>query len=179
MLGALGKPPDPQLDALLGDVAAGMLRREIAAGARRWAAAVAPGHAFEANTVGAAVAAVEGHDGPLLLVAPDVPRLDAGLAEAALGDLEAGAGISVGPATDGSPYLVALPAATPELLALVELDREQLFAAVASLEGGMGMLRSERRLVTPADARALAADPALPLELAAPLAAALDVRARR
>jgi hypothetical protein len=155
------------------------VRREVAAIARRWAAAAAPDRAFEATTVAAALAALEGHDGPLLLVAPDVPGLDAGLATAALEDLDAGAGICVGPATDGSPYLVALPSTEPELLALVEVGREQLFGAVAGLEGGMGMLRSERRLVSPADARALAADPGLALELALPLAAGLDVRSRR
>jgi hypothetical protein len=155
------------------------VRREVVARARRWAAAAAPDRAFEATTVAAAVAALEGHEGPLLLVAPDVPGLDDRLAADALEDLAEGVGISVGPTTDGSPYLVALPSAAPELLALVELDREQLFGAVVGLEGGMGMLRSERRLVTPADARALAADPALALELALPLAAGLDVRSRR
>jgi surface antigen len=155
------------------------VRREVLAVARRWVAAAAPDRAFEATTVGAAVAALEGHDGPLLLVAPDVPGLDDGLAAAALEDLADGVGISVGPTTDGSPYLVALPSAAPELLALVELNREELFAAVVGLEGGMGMLRAERRLVSPADARAFSADPSLAPELAAPLAAALDVRARR
>ncbi|HEX6389008.1 MAG TPA: hypothetical protein VFZ89_06170 [Solirubrobacteraceae bacterium] len=179
MLGALGKGPDPALDELLGEVAAGIVRREVHAIARRWAAAVAPDRAFEANTVDAAVAAVAGHDGPLLLVAPDVPGLDEGLAAAALEDIEEGVGISVGPTNDGSPYLVALPSPSPELLGLVVLGREELFGAVAGLEGGMGMLRAERRLVTPADARALAADPSLAPELAAPLAAALDVRTRR
>jgi hypothetical protein len=179
VLGALGKPPDPALDELLGDQAAAIVRREVAGIARRWAAAAAPDRAFEATTVAAAVAALDGHDGPLLLVAPDVPGLDVGLTAAALEDLEAGAGIVVGPATDGSPYLVALPSADADRLALVELGREQLFAEVAGLEGGMGMLRCERRLVSPADARALAADPGLALELALPLAAGLDVRARR
>jgi hypothetical protein len=179
VLGALAKPLDPALDELLGPEAAGIARREVHAVARRFVAAAAPGKAFEANTVGAAVAAVAGHDGPLLLVASDVPGLDVSLATAALEDLADGVGISVGPSTDGSPYLVALPAAKPELLALIELDREQLFGAVVGLEGGMGMLRAERRLVSPSDARALAADPSLPLELAIPLAAALDVRTRR
>jgi len=179
VLGALSAAPDPALDELLGAQAAAIVRREIEATARRWAAAAAPGRAFEATTVAAAVAALEDHAGPLLLVASDVPGLDAGLAQAALDDLEAGVGISVGPTTDGSPYLVALPDTDPQRLALVELDREALFAAVVGLEGGMGMLRAERRLVTPADARAHAADPSLPLELALPLAAGLDVRARR
>ncbi len=179
MLGALSAKPDPALDELLGAQAAAIVRREVAGMARRWAAAAAPGLAFEATTVAAALAALGDHTGPLLLVAADVPGLDPGLALAALEDLEAGVGISVGPTTDGSPYLVALPDADPERLALVELDREALFAAVVGLDGGMGMLRAERRLVTAADARAHAADPALALELALPLAAGLDVRSRR
>jgi hypothetical protein len=164
---------------LLGPEAAAIVRRELHAIARRWAAAAAPGRAFEATTLAAALAAIEGHDGPLLFVAPDVPCLDDTLAAAALEDLAAGAGISVGPTGDGSPYIVALPSADPALLALAELGRDELFAAVAGLDGGMGMLRAERRLASVADAQAFAADPALALELAVPLAAGLDVRARR
>jgi surface antigen len=179
VLAALAHEPDPALDELLGAHAAQIVRQELLRQARRWAAAAAPGRAFEANTVGAAVAALEGHAGPVLFVAPDVPGIDARLAEHALEDLAAGAGIVVGPTNDGTPYLVGTPDLAPERLALLQMSREDLFAVVAGLEGGMGMLRSERRLVTPADARALAADPALALELALPLAAGLDVRARR
>lgn len=155
------------------------MRHEVLRHARAWAAAVAPGRAFEANTAGAAAAALEGHGGPVLFVAPDVPGIDTGLADAALADLADGAGIVVGPALDGTPYLVALPSAGPDELALLDVDRDGLFAAAAAMPEGLGMLRSERRLVTPADARALAADPGLALELALPLAAGLDVRARR
>lgn len=115
----------------------------------------------------------------MLFVAPDVPGIDARLAADALEDLAEGAGIVVAPSYDGSPYLVGVPDLGEERLALLTLAREDLFAAVADLAGGMGMLRSERRLVTPADAQALAADPALALELALPLAAGFDVRARR
>lgn len=145
-----------------------------------WAAAVAPGHAFEANTIGAAAAALEGHEGPVIFVAPDVPGLDERVGAAALEDLAAGAAFVVGPTNDGSPYLLAFPDASPERLALLEREhREELFALAEGMEGGLGMVRSERRLVSPSDARALAADPALPVELALPLAAGLDVRRRR
>lgn len=179
MLAALAAPPDPGLDELLGAHAARIVRQEVLRHARAWAAAVAPDRAFEASTADAAAAALEGHDGPVLFVAPDVPGLDARVAEAALADLRGGAGFVVGPTTDGSLYLLAIPDAAPEHVALLGLAPDELFAAAAKLPEGLGMLRSERRLVTPADARALAADPGLALELAAPLAAGLDVRARR
>jgi hypothetical protein len=179
VLGALAAPRDASLDDLLGEVAARLVREELLRGARAWAADVAPGRAFEATTVAAAREGLAGWSGPVLLVAPDVPGLDARLARDALSDLEEGAGVVVGPTTDGTPYLVGLPSAGEDALALVSVSRDELFAMAAGMAGGLGMLRSERRLVSAADARALAADPATPLELAAPLGAGLDVRARR
>ena len=172
---SLALPADPELDELLGDVAAGMLRGELARRARRWAAAVAPGAAVEAGGLEAAGAALHDHVGPVLLASPDVPGLDLGLAAAALADLEAGALAVVAPAWVGGAYLVGVPAADPERLALAELGFEALLAAV---DGEVGMLRAERRLVTVADARAVAADPLTPLELGLPLAAGLRVRMR-
>jgi hypothetical protein len=51
--------------------------------------------------------------------------------------------------------------------------------ARARTEGSeLAMLRSERRLVSPADARALAADPRAPLELSVLLSAGMPVRSR-
>jgi len=179
VLGALTHAPDPALDELLGAQAAAIVRNELLRQARAWVAAVAPERAFEANTIGAARAALHGHDGPVLFIAADVPGLDVAVAEAALGDLRSGVSIVVGPTNDGTPYLVAVPDTSEASLGLLELDREQLFVAALGLAGGIGMLRSERRLITPSDARALAVDPALALELALPLAAGLDVRARR
>ncbi|HEU4979361.1 MAG TPA: hypothetical protein VFT42_10730, partial [Solirubrobacteraceae bacterium] len=76
-MGELAAAPDPALGALLGEAVAERLEVEMAARARRWAAAVAPGRAFEATSFAAAEAAVHGHDGPLLLAAPDVPALSA------------------------------------------------------------------------------------------------------
>lgn len=164
----LAAPVDPALRELLGAAAVERLGAELAARARRWAAAVAPDRAFEATSLGAAEAAVYGHQGPLLLAAPDVPGLDLAVARAALADLEAGSAMSVGTTHDARPYLVALPRVEPDLVA----------AAGASFPGGVlasfaergvefGLLRSERRLRSPADARALALDPLAPPELVA------------
>jgi hypothetical protein len=117
------------------------------------------------EVAGALAAALAGHEGPLLLVAPDVPRLDAALAAAALGDVAAGCVFSFAPATDARPFLIALAQATPASLALVggrDRHRDEIFAAAVALGGEIGLLRSERRVVTPADAQALALDPLVP-----------------
>jgi hypothetical protein len=135
--------------------------------ARRWAAAVAPGHAYEATSLGAAAAAVHGHEGPLLLAAPDVPALDVEVARVALEDLAEGCDVVVGLAHDALPYLVALPRPDD---ALAEL-------AAAGFAGGilpvfadrgvtLGMLPHHRRLSSADDARAYAVDPLTPRDLA-------------
>ena len=81
---ALGAPADPGLTALLGAERAARIGDALRGRARRWAAAVAPGHAYEATSLDAAAVAVHGHDGPLLLAAPDVPALDVAVARVAL-----------------------------------------------------------------------------------------------
>jgi hypothetical protein len=169
----LAAPPDASFDELLGLDAADRVRAALRARARRWAADIAPGHAYEATSLAAAAAAVHGHDGPLLLAAPDVPALDTAVARVALDDLAAGCDIVVGVAHDALPYLVALPRPDD---ALVEL-------AAAGFSGGMlpvfaergltlGMLAHHRRLASASDARAFALDPLSPPDLAALLAAA-------
>jgi hypothetical protein len=194
VLSTLGAPADDSLAELLGPVAAGALRRELLRGARAWAAATAgpagPG-AFEANSADAAIAALTGHAGPAAFVAPDVPGLDEALAQALYDDLADGVGLTFAPAYDASPFLIATPTVDAELLTLACGHREALFTAVAeraadaerALAGGgampVGMLRSQRRLATAEDARAVAADPRTPLELGVLLSAGLDVRARR
>ena len=117
------------------------------------------------------------HAGGVLLVAPDVPVLDGALAEAAVGDLAAGCDVVVGAAHDSRPYLVGLATLTPAGLALADGAFEDgVLAAVARAQAGavggpgsslLGLLRSERRLASAADARALALDPLAPAELAA------------
>jgi len=165
---SLAAPHDPALDELLGADAAQALRAELAARARRWAAAVAPDRAFEATSLAAAEAALHGHGGPVLLAAPDVPALDERLASQALADLAAGCDVVVGAAHDARPFIVAVPRPDADLLALVE----ETFAGgvlTAFAERGLtiGMLRHERRLASAADARALAIDPLAPPDLAA------------
>ncbi len=178
LVGELAAPADPGLDDLLGAGGAQRLRRELVARSRRWAAAVAPGAAFEATTPGAALAALAGHDGPVLLVAPDVPGLDARLDEAALADLAGGAAMSFGPTTDGSFFLVGLPRADDALVEAIEGGFDAAAARARADGSELAMLRSERRLVSPADARALAADPRAPLELSVLLSSGMPVRSR-
>lgn len=180
VLAALAEEPDPALP--------GGLRTAVAGIAGRWAVRTAtPGLALASNHVpgalvggavgfdepeGKAVAgAIEtvlaGYVGSLLLVAPDVPRLDARLAEAALGDLAAGCALTFAPATDARPFLIGLSRLDHRLLDLVTTRgrRDEVLAAAVELGGEVGLLRSERRVVTPGDARALALDPLVPEEL--------------
>ena len=156
------------------------MRAELAARARRWAAAAAPGRAFEATTLGAAEAALHDHDGPVVLVAPDIPGLDARLVTAALEDLAAGCDVVLGAAHDALPYILAVPRLDHELLSLAEGSyREGLLATFADRGLVLGMLRHERRLASPADARALAIDPHAPAELSAIVHIALGRPRRR
>jgi len=178
VLASLAAPPDPALDVALGAVAVAALRRELAARARRWAAAAAPAVAFEATSPGAALAALAGHEGPVLLVAPDVPGLDGRLAASALADLAGGAAMTFGPSMDGSPYLLGLPRADDGLQEAFDGGFDAAAARARKDGSELAMLRSERRLVTPADARALAADPRAPLELSLLLSAGFPVRSR-
>lgn len=137
---------------------------------------MAPGNAFEATSPFMAAAALREHEGPVLLVAHDVPALGAGHAAAALEDLSHGLDVVFAPSTDGSPFLLGLQGPDPGLLELLDDGFEALAAVAAARGGGIGMLRSERRLVLPSDARALAADPVAPEELLRHLRHAVDVR---
>jgi hypothetical protein len=170
---ALAAPHDPDLVALVGAADAARIAEALRARARRWAAAVAPDHAYEATSLAAAAAAVHDHEGPLLLAAPDVPSLDVAVARTALDDLAAGCDVVVGVAHDALPYLVAVP----------RLDDDLLELAAAGFSGGilpafgergltLGMLAHHRRLATAADARAFALDPLTPPDLAELLARA-------
>ena len=136
--------------------------------ARRWAAAVAPGRAYEATSLAAAAAAVHDHDGPLLLAAPDVPALDVAIARVALDDLAAGCDVVVGVAHDALPYLVAMPRPDD---ALIEFAAQGFAGGILPVFGGrgltLGMLAHHRRLASASDARAFALDPLTPPDLAA------------
>jgi hypothetical protein len=164
---ALAARPAPGLEALLGAEAAHRLREGMRARARRWAAAAAAGRAFEATSLAAAAAAVHGHEGPLLLVAPDVPALDAAVTQVALDDLAAGCDVVIGVAHDALPYLVALPRPDD---ALAELAAEGFSGGILPVFADrgltLGMLPHHRRLASAADARAFAIDPLTPPDLA-------------
>jgi hypothetical protein len=114
----------------------------------------------------AALEALAGHTGPVILLAPDVPGLDDRLAQAVLADLAAGAQLAMAPATDGRPFLVALASADAGLVRAAADGLPGQLGASELIDGDVGLLRSERRLVTPGDARAFAADPLTLPELA-------------
>ena len=169
VLDALGAPPDPELDHAVGPGAAQRLRAELRAVARRWVALTAPGRAFEATTPGAALMALHEHGGPVVLVAPDVPALGPAHTEFVRSDLAAGAGIVVGATHDATPYLLAFASADPDLIDLVGASFEGLLAAAGERGLSLAAGRHERRLVSAADALALALDPLAPPELVAQL----------
>ena len=130
-----------------------------------------------AARVADAVARVHGHSpGPVLVLWPDLPRLLPYHAQAVSGDLRAGVDIVLGPVFDGGFYLIALARPLPSLFALpgqVWRGRGALQnvldgAARAHLQAGV--LRGERALHRPADARAALADPLLPEPIARALA---------
>jgi uncharacterized protein len=119
-----------------------------------------------------------GGGGPVLVSGTDVPRLSPGHAAAALADLEAGCDATFGPALSGGWYLAGLAAPRPELFALGEeardgptlLARTLEIAREHSLE--LGLLRYERALERPLDARAVLADPLAPADVVAALRSA-------
>ncbi len=128
--------------------------------ARRWAAGVSADHAYEATSIAAALAAVHGHPGPLLLGAPDVPALDAETARVALEDIAAGCDLSIGLAHDSRPYLIAVARPEESLVAIGARGFEGgLLPAFAEYDVEVGMLAPHRRLTSAADVRAFALDP--------------------
>jgi hypothetical protein len=70
------------------------------------------------------------------------------------------------PATDGRPFLIALAEPEPLLVRAAANGLPDRQSAAELIGGEIGLLRSERRLVTPGDARAFAADPLTPRALA-------------
>ena len=165
VLDALGAPPDPDLDRVVGPGAAQRVRAELRAIARRWVAELAPGTAFEATSAAAAAMALHDHEGAVVLVAPDIPGLGPEHARSVLDDLAQGTQLAVGSAHDARPYLVVLASADPDLIERSGDGWEALMALAAERRLTLAMLRPERRLVSPADARSLTLDPLAPTVL--------------
>jgi glycosyltransferase A (GT-A) superfamily protein (DUF2064 family) len=110
--------------------------------------------------------------GPLLIVWPDLPRFRVEHAAAALDDLDAGCDVVLGPAIDGGLYMIAIARPLPELFAMPEhaWRNDAMGVALSAIRDGgfeVGILRAERALHRPADARAAVADPLLPAGVAA------------
>lgn len=132
--------------------------------------------AQEADELGTSVAAAServlaARPGPLLVVGTDLPRLAPAHAAAALSDLRDGWDVSLGPAAHGGCYLVGINEPQPALFASMVSEWRGSVALARSLAeanaGGLrvGLLQIERALHTPADARALLADPLTPAEV--------------
>jgi hypothetical protein len=181
VLDALAGARDPALRAFLGAAIDDELRRVLRARATAWAeravaagdGACGHGAVLEVGGSDELAEALAGRVGPVLLVAPDVPGLADAHCVAALDDLGAGVLLSSGASGDGTPFLVALARPEPALVALVGAPFDEVAAGAVALGGELGMLRTERRLTSVADARAVRVDPLAPPELRALLAAAL------
>ena len=161
-------PPDPgPLDEALGAERAAAVRRLLHERALAWARQVGRVEVVPAGVELATAATRAGDGGRLLIVWPVLAEWDPGHAAAAIGDLDDGCGVSVGPVFDGGLYVLALARPMPELLAL-ELGPEAMSQALAAVHTAgleVGLMRSERGLSTVADVRAALADPLLDGEL--------------
>jgi uncharacterized protein len=104
----------------------------------------------------------------LMMIWPDLPRLRALHAQAALDDLRSGCDVVLGPAIDGGLYMVAIARPLPSLFSLPERAWRSpdvmTMGVAAATDAGLeiGILRAERALHRPADVRAALADPLLP-----------------
>jgi glycosyltransferase A (GT-A) superfamily protein (DUF2064 family) len=176
MAGA-ARPGDELADAL-GAERAARLEDLLLARAMQWASELSPGGVHVAadsealgDAIERAVAEVGGE--ALLVIWPALPSWRPEHAEAVLDDLASGCGASVGPVFDGGLYMLALTRALPSLLTLPEETWDspdamgRVLRAINEAGVAVGLLRAERGLRRPADARAALADPLLDGELRA------------
>ena len=135
------------------------------------------GDGIAARLADAAARVFVHHDGPLLIVWPDLVQPRPGHARAALSDLRAGCDVVLGPAFDGGFYLIGIDRPLPRLFALPEQAWRSpdvmAIGLAAARDAGLevGLLRAERALHRPDDVRAALADPLLPPEVGRILAA--------
>jgi uncharacterized protein len=122
-----------------------------------------------AGRVADAVGRVSAHSGgPIFILWPDLARFSASIEKAVRIDLSDGADLVLGPVFDGGYYLIALARPLPSLFAMPESvwrgpdSFNQVLKAAHETGLEVGMLRGERALHRPADARAALADPLLP-----------------
>jgi hypothetical protein len=162
-----------ELRALLGPERAAALAAALQSEAEGWANEVAPGrvHAAEGPLAEATARVLAGHRGPLLVIWAVLARFRPEHAAGALGDLDAGADLVVGPVIDGGLYLLGLARPLNELVDVPDerwLGAEAMAAGLAgAAEAGLevGILRAERALRQPADVRAALADPLTPNQI--------------
>ena len=107
---------------------------------------------------------------PVIVAWPALPRWRADVADAVRDDLSGGCDLVLGPTMDAGLYLLALGRPLPGLVDRFEpplSDDAVVLGAQAAQEAGIGigLLRVERGLVTPADARAALIDPLTPPEI--------------
>ena len=173
LLASLAAPREADLRAALGAEGDDALRAALREHARAWARRAGGGaEPLELATAAELPAALAGHDGPVVLIAPDVPALGDHHLDAVRDDLAAGVLLSTAATGDGTPFLVALSSAEPELLALAGAPFNDVLAFASAQERELGMLRADRRLTTLGDARALLVDPLTPPGLRGLLAGA-------
>jgi glycosyltransferase A (GT-A) superfamily protein (DUF2064 family) len=112
---------------------------------------------------------------PVLLAGTECPVLSLDHATAARDDLDNECDLVIGPMFGGGWYLLGLARPIPELASLPadswDSPDVMALAVVAAQQAGLeiGLLRPERRLLTPADHGAALVDPLVPLEVRAAL----------
>jgi hypothetical protein len=149
---------------LMGGEGDSPLQRELVSIAERWGRgiggdqfSIAPEPLLEA------VDAVAEY--PLLVIWPLLPCWRAPYVDAAIGDLESGCDVVLGPTVDGDLYLLGLARPLPGVLERFEgvADEGEAvgLAARTAMETGIeiGLLRAERPLRSEADIRAALVDP--------------------
>lgn len=168
-----GRPPAVLVMAPAIEPADGQLAAALRSEAERWANEVAPGRVYfaERPVADATKRVLAEHDGPLLVIWPVLARFRPEHAAGALGDLEAGAGLVIGPVMDAGLYLLGLSRPLDELVVVPDeawSGGEAMSAAFqAAAEAGIevGILRAERALRSEDDIRAALADPLTPYEI--------------